>query len=941
MKTNLLNIMLGAMLVPLAAVLSCSKEQPTEPQPETGKYTITVAAGQIGGLTKTTVEGDGTAEKPYKSVWNVGDCAGLFIGKDANVRMTIDRIEDGVAYFKGELSEKPAAGEQIYFYYPYNEAQGESVTFNAVSCHFPYGQNPAGLGTYDDNVDYMWGNTVVGEDGTVSGLKLAYAVGFIRFSVKSVAGTVDFADGGSETLTKDDKVLTVSIEAKPADASAKKLVGDFTVNLENGECLVPEKSSENNVGPKVIINCPDGTTLGNLDVWACVHPFEMASPDDVLRFWIQTEKHYIIREVKVSDLKTTTFSVAAGQVKAFDVNITNSAWNISVNPYRGGVIKTPEQFLRFVQDVKNGSFLDGNRTIGGNQYATLAPDARVKNSDIDKWLDENGVAKLGNDITISTSAMSTYGNLASVPLWTKTFDGQGHTITFEDGTLLRPIFANVFKIDENSPGIVRNLKVAGNMTSPQVPYTQGTCPLVGILHDGEVIGCQSDVNINITSYDASLDGGNIAMAGICRTMQGGKISGCANNGNIIYKAANSGNSNQTKLVNAVYAGGIVALVGANYGDGAFGTNVPADADAPFMASPVISGCTNNGEISLINTATGTDLTWMQYSAAGGITAWVWGGNATKYLTIDGCHNTASINVEQAERGNATSGITGVGGIIGRAAPTGRYGSVLGPVYGSNGITYWSGKVSECQDGFYIEVKNSDNSGRIAATSKISQPETFFHKIGCGGIAGILFGQYNGTFAKIVGCTNTGEIVGCDKAIAEEKSVAAACSQNYISGGILGYAGSVHLSDCHQIGGIGQNGYNLAVGGIMGAAYNKFVVENCTVKADLFRYMPTTVSKDVFAALITNYMYTSGKGWTREANYNMYEGSEIKGCAVAGSVKYTKGTASGTARTDEQIKSSSDVNSLTYCALSNSDMASSIGNNAGGKITISGTTHYTE
>ena len=483
------------MLVPLAAVLSCSKEQLAEQQPETGKYTITVAAGQIGGLTKTTVEGDGTAEKPYKSVWNDGDCAGLFIGKDANVRMTIDRIEDGVAYFKGELSEKPAAGEQIYFYYPYNEAQGESVTFNAVSCHFPYGQNPAELGTYDDNVDYMWGNTVVGEDGTVSGLKLAYAVGFIRFSVKSVAGTVDFADGGSETLTKDDKVLTVSIEAKPADASAKKLVGDFTMNLENGECFVPEKSSENNVGPKVIINCPDGTNLGNLDVWTCVHPFELTSPDDVLRFWIQTEKHYIIREVKVSDLKTTTFSVAAGQVKAFDVNITNSAWNISVNPYRGGVIKTPEQFLRFVQDVKNGSYLDGEPTIGGNQYATLAPDARVKNSDIDKWLDENGVAKLGNDITISTSAMSTYGNLASVPLWTKTFDGQGHTITFEDGTLLRPIFANVFKIDENSPGIVRNLKVAGNMTSPQVPYTQGTCPLVGILHDGEVIGCQSDVKI--------------------------------------------------------------------------------------------------------------------------------------------------------------------------------------------------------------------------------------------------------------------------------------------------------------------------------------------------------------------------------------------------------------------------------------------------------------
>ena len=933
MKTNLLNIILGAMLVPLAAVLSCSKEQLAEPQPETGKYTITVAAGQIGGLTKTTVEGDGTAEKPYKSVWNVDDCAGLFIGKDANVKMTIDRIEDGVAYFKGELSEKPAAGEQIYLYYPYNEAQGESLTFDAVSCHFPYGQNPAGLGTYDDNVDYMWGNTVVGEDGTVSGLKLAYAVGFIRFSVKSVAGTVDFADGGSETLTKDDKVLTVSIEAKPADASAKKLVGDFTVNLENGECLVPEKSSENNVGPKVIINCPDGTNLGNLDVWTCVHPFELTSPDDVLRFWIQTEKHYIIREVKVSDLKTATFSVAAGQVKAFDVNITNSAWNISVNPYRGGVIKTPEQFLRFVQDVKNGSYLDGKQTIGGNQYATLAPDASVENYGIDKWLDENGVAKLGNDITISTSAMSTYGNLASVPLWTKTFDGQGHTITFEDGTLLRPIFANVFKIDENSPGIVRNLKVAGNMTSPQVPYTQGTCPLVGILHDGEVIGCQSDVNINITSYNASLDGGNIAMAGICRTMQGGKISGCTNNGNIIYKAANSGNSNQTKLVNAVYAGGIVALVGANYGDGAFGTNAPADADAPFMASPVISGCTNNGEISLINTATGTDLTWMQYSAAGGITAWVWGGNATKYLTIDGCHNTASINVEQAERGNATSGITGVGGIIGRSAPTGRMGSTMGTVYGSLGAIYWTNTaVSACQDGFYAVVKNSDNSGSISASNRISQGSKFFHKIGCGGIAGILFGQYNGSMAQISGCTNTGIVVGCVNAKAKSE---ASLGNNV--GGIVGYGGSLVIENCTQQGELGTGGYNLAVAGILGAAYQKFEITDCTVKADVTRLNAAGYS--VFGSLVVNYVHNTNALFSR-GNFDAYKGSKVQNCKIGGNVMYSKNDgAVGTALKDSNIGDTPDTQ--PYCVLGAEDLNTADKAYKLGYITISGTTHYTE
>lgn len=904
------------MLVPLAAVISCSKEQLAEQQPETGKYTITVAAGQTDGLTKTTVEGNDT--DGYKAKWAADDKAGLFLLKEdgtaveKNILMNVSKIEnDGTAYFTGELTSEPVAGT-VYFYYPYAST---STEIENMSRTIPTLQTPTN-GKCDGKYDFMYGSAEakLTDDGklSVAPISMEYIVGFMNLKV-----------AGCPDDMADDIVKKVSVAA----SSGKALTGSFTWSLKTG---APTVVSFSNV---VAVDFSEDVKLSELDAWFCTLPFA----DESLTFRIVTDKHSIEKSVPVSG-----FNLVAGGLKRFDATVGESnGWTVSASPYAGGEITTPEAFLLFVQDVKNGSYLADKLTIGGNSYANKAPDASVENRGIDKWLDSDGVARLGNDITVTVEAMKTWGGLASVPLWTKTFDGQGHTITFEDGTLLRPIFANVFKIDENSPGIVRNLKVAGNMTSPQVPYTQGTCPLVGILHDGEVIGCQSDVNINITSYDASLDGGNIAMAGICRTMQGGKIAGCTNNGNIIYRAANSGNSNQTKLVNAVYAGGIVALVGANYGDGAFGTNAPADADAPFMTSPVISGCTNKGEISLVNTATGTDYTWMQYSAAGGITAWVWGGNAIKYLTIDGCHNTASINVEQAERGNATSGITGVGGIIGRAAPTGRYGSVLGPVYGSNGITYWSGKVSECQDGFYIEVKNSDNSGRIAATSKISQPETFFHKIGCGGIAGILFGQYNGTLAKIVGCTNTGEIVGCDKAIAEEKSVAAACSQNYISGGILGYAGSVHLSDCHQIGGIGQNGYNLAVGGIMGAAYNKFVVENCTVKADLFRYMPTTVSKDVFAALITNYMYTSGKGWTREANYNMYEGSEIKGCAVAGSVKYTKGTASGTARTDEQIKSSSDVNSLTYCALSNSDMASSIGNNAGGKITISGTTRYTE
>lgn len=895
------------MLVPLAAVLSCSKEQLAEQQPETGKYTITVAAGQIGGLTKTTVEGNDT--DGYKAKWAADDKAGLFLLKEdgtaveKNILMNVSKIEnDGTAYFTGELTSEPVAGT-VYFYYPYAST---STEIENMSRTIPTLQTPTN-GKCDGKYDFMYGSAEakLTDDGklSVAPISMEYIVGFMNLKV-----------AGCPDDMADDIVKKVSVAA----SSGKALTGSFTWSLKTG---APTVVSFSNV---VAVDFSEDVKLSELDAWFCILPFA----DESLTFRIVTDKHSIEKSVPVSG-----FNLVAGGLKRFDATVGESnGWTVSASPYAGGEITTPEAFLLFVQDVKNGSYLADKLTIGGNSYANKAPDASVENRGIDKWLDSDGVARLGNDITVTVEAMKTWGGLASVPLWTKTFDGQGHTITFEDGTLRRPIFANVFKIDENSPGIVRNLKVAGNMTSPQVPYTQGTCPLVGILHDGEVIGCQSDVNINITSYDASLDGGNIAMAGICRTMQGGKISGCTNNGNIIYKAANSGNSNQTKLVNAVYAGGIVALVGANYGDGAFGTNAPADADAPFMASPVISGCTNNGEISLINTATGTDFTWMQYSAAGGITAWVWGGNATKYLTIDGCHNTASINVEQAERGNATSGITGVGGIIGRSAPTGRMGSTMGTVYGSLGAIYWTNTaVSACQDGFYAVVKNSDNSGSISASNRISNGGKFFHKIGCGGIAGILFGQYNGSMAQISGCTNTGLVVGC----ANAKAKSEASSGNNV-GGIVGYGGSLVIENCIQKGELGTGGYNLAVAGILGAAYQKFEITGCTVKADVTRLNASNYS--VYGSLILNYVHKNAL--FSRGNFDAYKDSKVFNCKIGGNVMYSKSDgAVSSALKDSNIGDTPDIQN--YCVLGAEDLNTADKAYKLGYITISGTTHYTE
>ena len=911
MKTNLLNIMLGAMLVPLAAVLSCSKEQLAEPQPETGKYTITVAAGQTDGLTKTTVEGNDT--DGYKAKWAADDKAGLFLLKEdgtaveKNILMNVSKIEnDGTAYFTGELTSEPVAGT-VYFYYPYAST---STEIENMSRTIPTLQTPTN-GKCDGKYDFMYGSAEakLTDDGklSVAPISMEYIVGFMNLKV-----------AGCPDDMADDIVKKVSVAA----SSGKALTGSFTWSLKTG---APTVVSFSNV---VAVDFSEDVKLSELDAWFCTLPFA----DESLTFRIVTDKHSIEKSVPVSG-----FNLVAGGLKRFDATVGESnGWTVSASPYAGGEITTPEAFLLFVQDVKNGSYLADKLTIGGNSYANKAPDASVENRGIDKWLDSDGVARLGNDITVTVEAMKTWGGLASVPLWTKTFDGQGHTITFEDGTLLRPIFANVFKIDENSPGIVRNLKVAGNMTSPQVPYTQGTCPLVGILHDGEVIGCQSDVNINITSYNASLDGGNIAMAGICRTMQGGKITGCVNNGEISFNAA------LTKPAN-VYAGGIVALVGKNYGTDGFGCATSCTSE-PFAGAVTISGCTNNKPVSLHNTATNSNNR-LQYCAIGGVAGWIWGGvpENDRYVTISDCENFGALTVDETSFTTRTTGIAGVGGVIGWAGPVAfdnsAPGRILGPVYGS-------GDESQCVEGFYLKINNchNHNGATISASRKCGGSTevgstVYTHKVGCGGIAGILFGRYKGSMAEISGCVNDGTIIGY---VADaDKDKLGQGSRYNVSGGIVGYGGSVRISDCSVSGNVGVGGYNFSAAGIIGCAYQKFAISGAKVK-DLTVYRGNNQINVIYASLIANYASSMKRN-----DYSVYAGTSVVSSRISGTVGGSKLEPNGVKDYPSLLKDSGimgDVNYKAYCVLSNQDIAKGNADNGPiklGYIAISGTTHYTE
>ena len=907
---------MAAALVCLLSTVSCIKEQIENRGSESGAYTFTVNAGCAGNVTKTEMTGDGTTDNPYAAVWSSDDLAGLFVGNDKNVQMAVSSIDNGRATFTGKLSSNPSAGENIYFHYPWSDGENQEAT--AVKCSFPYAQNPSKLGNYDPKYDYMWGTTQVKEDGAVS-LDLNYAVGFINFKVKDLAaGKVSVKIGDeTETLSADDKVVTVSIEAKPADAAKKvKLVGDFTMNLEDGNCTVPEAADDNNVGQKVLVNCPEGTTLGNLDVFACVHPFELAA-GDVLKFWIQTENHYIIREVTLSG----GFSVTAGGLKAFDATLDADKWTISVNPSRGGEIKTPEQFLRFVQDVKNGSYLNGERTPLANSYATLAPDAAVENRDIDKWLDEDGVAKLGNDITVTDELKTAYGSLAGVPLWTKVFDGQGHTITFDGGALTRPIFTNVFG------GEVRNLTVAGEMGEGlESAAILGACPLVGVLHSGVIRDCTNKVNIRVTK---AVDKDNIALAGICRTMQGGTIENCTNDGEISFNAALTAPSN-------IYAGGIVALVGKNYGDYRFGSTKGGDPVDPFSTAVKITGCHNNNPVSLVNNATSVNNR-MQYCAVGGIAGWIWGGVSDwdKFVTVSGCTNSGALRVDETQYTTGTTGIAGVGGILGWAAPVATNGRLLGALYGSNAT-------GDKIDGFYLKIVNCSNdvtatisaSRKTGGSSTTPSPSTVYdNKVGCGGIAGILFGQYNGSMSEISGCINDGTIVGYEKN-QDDSNGAGRGSRYNISGGIAGFCGAVKISGC-TVGKstqakIGDGGYNMAAAGIAGGVYSKFEISDCIVNVGVTRQ--NTASLALFGSLVTNYIHTLSRSGT-----DIYSGSKISGCQIKGSVLYTKKSTDAltTILNDNKIIENPDTQS--YCILCGEDLTKDSAYKQG-YITISGTTH---
>lgn len=273
----------------LALVVGCSKEN-IAPVQSSNEVLLTSYAGQP--QTKTTIAGNKT--DGFTANWAADDAIGVYTtAGTANAKHTITVLSDGTAKFTGKVAA--SENEQtLYAYYPYTSSATSNLA--AVPLNLPSVQTMTGA-SYDASAAIMVGKpqaaTVNGETSEIGNWKFAHLGSYISISVASIT---------AETVSTDELVSTVSIKSE-----SKKLSGDFTLNLENGQVAFSKTSDEVNV------TVPEGTTLGNLAAWAVTAPFVLA--DEYLTITIVTNRNTISKTVKL------TKEFKAGNVYTLGINI--------------------------------------------------------------------------------------------------------------------------------------------------------------------------------------------------------------------------------------------------------------------------------------------------------------------------------------------------------------------------------------------------------------------------------------------------------------------------------------------------------------------------------------------------------------------------------------------------------------------------------------------
>lgn len=428
--------------------------------------------------------------------------------------------------------------------------------------------------------------------------------------------------------------------------------------------------------------------------------------------------------------------------------------------YAGQTIDVDRAAVKTIKADLSSSSADKSKEIkSALDYEVFAMAANA--GDYSAWVD-GGEVKLGANI--STPTYFTRIQKA----WTGKFKGQKHTIR-QDASVV-PLFTVI-----SEDASVSDLVLEGNKKSMANAGSYGSAAVAQI-NKGTI---ENVTNKMVT--DLNVTGGS-AIAGMVKC-NGGTMRNCVQEGSITINAV-------IKATTTLYVGGIAAFA--------------SDADEVSTSKAVgrFENCTNAAKINVSRTS--TKAASLAKFAVGGICAIVHRGTKDEYPHFSGCVNSGAIKLLDKDK-NAQGQAAVVGGIIGRVA------------------NYTAGiAVEVAAEGYYAKIENCSNSAVIEnsaySTGGFINKQSGARVCAAGGIVGYASGLKANPM-DIIGCTNTGQILG---------GYATGC----LMGGICGQTNNVNIKNATVEAVFGDSSLDdhqlSAAGGIVGSSLNSLTVENSKV-----------------------------------------------------------------------------------------------------------------
>ena len=430
--------------------------------------------------------------------------------------------------------------------------------------------------------------------------------------------------------------------------------------------------------------------------------------------------------------------------------------------YSGKAIDADRAVVKTIKaDLSSGSADNSKEIKSALDYEVFAMAANA--GDYSAWVD-NGEVKLGADISTTTYFTRIQKD------WTGKFNGQNHTIK-QDASVV-PLFTVI-----SEGASVSNLVLEGSKKSMANAGGYGSAAVAQI-NKGTI---ENVTNKMVTNLKVT---GGSAIAGMVKC-NGGTMRNCVQEGNITINAV-------IKATTTLYVGGIAAFA--------------SDADEVSTSKAVgrFENCINAAKINVSRTS--TKAASLAKFAVGGICAIVHRGTKDVYPQFSGCVNSGAIRLIDKDK-NAQGQAAVVGGIIGRVAN-----------YVANALI----AVDVANDGYYAKIENCSNSAIIEnsvySTGGFINKQSGARVCAAGGIVGYASGLKANPM-DIIGCTNTGQILG---------GYATGC----LMGGICGQTNNVNIKDATVEAVFGDSSLDdhqlSAAGGIVGSSLNSLTVENSKV-----------------------------------------------------------------------------------------------------------------